>query len=217
MKTLKAVPMGLLMLAAASLMVACGNNAKETAKPVETPVKNSGNLKIAYVIIDTLTNQYELYQDVSNNFQKKQANAEATINEKGKNFAAQVQEFQRKVQSNSITQEQYNNEQARLGKLQQDIQDLQTRLSNSLQEEYQNEVKTITDTIKSFMSSYAKEKGYDFILCKSSGIDNVLYADEAYDVTEEVVAALNKRYAKDKKRTQKKAADEEKSAGKKAK
>jgi hypothetical protein len=44
------------------------------------------------------------------------------------------------------------------------------------------------------MSSYAKEKGYDFILCKSSGIDNVLYADEMYDVTTEVVAALNKRY-----------------------
>ena len=42
----------------------------------------------------------------------------------------------------------------------------------------------------------AKEKGYDFILCKSSGIDNVLYANEAYDVTDEVVKALNKRYSK---------------------
>jgi len=30
-----------------------------------------------------------------------------------------VQEFQRKVQSNSITQQQYENEQARLAKLQQ--------------------------------------------------------------------------------------------------
>ena len=108
------------------------------------------------------------------------------------------------MQKNQITQEEYNNEQARLGKFQQDIQDLQTRLSNTLQEEYAKELQTLTDTIQSFMKSYAKEKGYDFILCKSSGIDQVLYADEAYDVTDEVVAALNKRYAKDKKNAPKK-------------
>lgn len=193
---------GLFAFAACTLLLACGNKTEgETAEPtkaVATPQSKSG-LKIAYVLIDTLTNQYELYKDASDNFQKKQANAEATIKAKGKNFAAQVQEFQRKVQSNSITQEQYNSEQARLGKLQQDIQDLQGRLSNTLQEEYQKELQSLTDTIKSFMKIYAKEKGYDFILCKSSGIDNVLYADEAYDVTDEVVAALNKRYATNKK------------------
>lgn len=192
-------------LAVAALFAACNNTPKEeTVQPTTGTTEEVHQLKIAYVLIDTLTSQYELYKDASDNFQKKQANAEATITQKGRNFAAQVQEFQKKVQSNSITQEQYNNEQARLAKLQQDIEDLQARLSNSLQEEYQKELQALTDTIKSFMDSYAKEKGFDFILCKSSGIDNVLYANEAYDVTEEVVAALNKRYAKDKKSDDKK-------------
>ena len=202
MKMIQLVRNGLFVLMATMLLVACGNNSEKgttEVKKADVPAKSASSLKIAYVLIDTLTSQYELYKDASDNFQKKQANAEATIKAKGKNFAAQVQEFQRKVQSNAITQEQYNNEQARLGKLQQDIQDLQGRLSNTLQEEYQKELQVLTDTIKSFMKSYAKEKGYDFILCKSSGIDNVLYADEAYDVTAEVVAALNKRYAKEKK------------------
>lgn len=198
MKTKNIIRNGFLM-ALAACTVAC-NNAQEEAPTVEVPVKDAGTLKIAYVNIDTLTNQYELYKDASENFQKKQANAEATINEKGKSFAQQVDEFQRKVRSNSITQEQYESEQARLGKLQQDIQDLQGRLSNSLQEEYAKELQTLTDTIKSFMNTYAKQKGFDFILCKSSGIDNVLYANEMYDVTPEVVAALNKRYAKDAKK-----------------
>ena len=189
------------IIAAAALFAACTNNPQETPAPqTEAPAEAVHQLKIAYVLIDTLTSQYELYKDASDNFQKKQANAEATINQKGRNFAQQVQEFQRKAQSNQYTQEQYNNEQARLAKLQQDIEDLQARLSNSLQEEYQKELQALTDTIKSFMAIYAKEKGFDFILCKSSGIDNVLYADEAYDVTDEVVAALNKRYAKDKKK-----------------
>lgn len=192
-------------IAAAALFVACNNNPQtETAQTTAAPAQEVQQLKIAYVLIDTLTSQYELYKDASDNFQKKQANAEATITQKGRNFAAQVQEFQKKAQSNQYTEEQFNKEQARLAKLQQDIEDLQTRLSNSLQEEYQKELQALTDTIKSFMDSYAKEKGFDFILCKSSGIDNVLYANEAYDVTEEVVAALNKRYAKDKKTDDKK-------------
>ena len=183
---------GLVAVLLASCMGAPTRSEEETAVSAE----EKHELKIAYVLIDTLTNQYKYYKEVADNFQKKQDNAEATINEKGKNFSAQVQEFQRKVQSNAITQQQYESEQARLAKLQQDIENLQARLSNSLQEEYQKELSSLTDTIQSFMRSYAEEKGYDFILCKSSGIDNVLYGAPQYDVTDEVVAALNKRYAK---------------------
>ena len=188
---------GIVTCAFLALTTSCNQNqpAKASATDVVTTESASG-LKIAYVLIDTLTSQYEYYKEVSDNFQKKQANAEATINEKGRSFSNQVQEFQRKVQSNAITQQQYESEQARLQKLQQDIENLQLRLSNSLQEEYQKELAALTDTIQSFTKRYAEENGYDFILCKSSGIDNVLYGAPQYDVTEEVVAALNKRYAK---------------------
>lgn len=197
----------LLALAVGTLLASCGGNADSSSSTTKAKTSSSANTagpRIAFVLIDTLTNQYKMYKEASDNFAKKQANAENTINQKGKAFAAQVQEFQRKVQSNALSQDQYNSEQARLQKLQQDIQDLQGRLSNSLLEDQQKELKAITDTIKVFLASYAKEKGYDFILCKSSGIDNVLYASEDFDVTDEVVAALNKRYAKDSKRANKK-------------
>jgi len=188
---------GSLMLSAVALFMTSCENQKEAA-PVQQTEEAKQELKIAYVIIDTLTNQYEYFKEVDSLFQKKQENAENTINEKGRNFSAQVQEFQRKVQSNSITQQQYESEQARLQKLQQDIESLQARLSQKLQEEYQKDLTALTDTIKNFTASYASEKGYDYILCKSSGIDNVLYGAPEYDVTEEVVTALNKRYKKSK-------------------
>lgn len=199
MKTSKFFVAAFVACSCATAFTSCnqaqGEDAAAPEKTGKAVVSKSG-LNIAYVLIDTLTSQYEYYKDVSDSFQKKQANAEATINEKGKNFTAQVQEFQRKVQSNSITQQQYETEQARLQKLQQDIEGLQARLSNSLQEEYQKELAALTDTIQNFTKSYAEEKGYDFILCKSSGIDNVLYGAPQYDITKEVVTALNKRYAK---------------------
>ena len=199
-KTITLILRGFTMAAFIAVISACNNANNESSTEKEAPVKaasNQGNnYKIAYVLIDTLTSQYQKCKDLEDEFTKKSANSESTINAKGKSFTTQMQEFNRKYQSNQFTQQQFEAEQARLAKLQQDLQDLQARLSNSLQEEYQKEFQALTDTIQNFTKSYAKEKGYDFILCKSSGIDNVLYANEAYDVTDEVVKALNKRYAK---------------------
>lgn len=187
-----------LMVAVAAMFSSCGNKAEEIEAKATTPAAQT-ELKIAYVLIDTLTSQYERCKDLEEEFTKKRANAENTVNEKGKAFANQVQDFQRKVQQNQYTQDQYNAEQARLAKLQQDIEALNARLSNSLQEDYQKEFQALTDTIQNFTKTFAKKKGYDFILCKSSGIDNVLYADEKYDVTADVVKALNSLYKKEKK------------------
>jgi outer membrane protein len=172
----------------------CGGNASNNGGVVADSAASTKNLKIAYVLIDTLTSQYELYKEASENFQNKRNNAEATITKKGQNFAMQLEQFQNKLRANQLTQMQAEKEQARLAKLQQDLQDLEVSLSASLQEEYQKELQALTDTIQTFMSVYAKGKGYDFVLCKSSGIDNVLYANEEYDVTAEVVAALNEKY-----------------------
>lgn len=192
-----------LLVATAALFSSCGNKAEEIDSKASTPAAQT-ELKIAYVLIDTLTSQYERCKDLEEEFSKKRANAEKTVQDKGKSFANQVQDFQRKVQQNQFTQEQYNNEQARLGKLQQDIEALNARLSTSLQEDYQKEFQALTDTIQNFTKVFAKKKGYDFILCKSSGIDNVLYADEKFDVTAEVVKALNDLYKKEKKSAPKK-------------
>ena len=49
------------------------------------------------------------------------------------------------------------------------------------------------DSIQHFLASYNKDKKYAFILTKQLG-DNLLYADNAYDITEDVVAGLNKAY-----------------------
>ena len=208
MKTRTFFRNGVALLAIAATMVACGDKNNESANNTEnqenSKVESASSLRIAFVQIDTLTNQYEYYKDVSENFEKKRTNAESTVNEKGRSLANQMQEFQKKAQSNQYTQEQFNNEQARLARLQQDIQELQGRLSNSLQEEYQKEMQALTDTIQNFIKIYAKEKGFDFILCKSSGIDNVLSAGDQYDVTDEVVTALNKRYKNAKKADEKK-------------
>lgn len=200
-----------LMMTVATVFSSCGQKAEEIDTKAKTPAAKT-ELKLAYVLIDTLTSQYERCKDLEAEFNTKRANAEKEVQTQGNSFQSQVQEFQRKVQQNQFTQEQFEKEQARLAQRQQVIENLSANLMNQLQEEYQTAFKALTDTIQSFATQYAKTKGYDFIFCKSSSIDNVLYADPQYDITAEVVTALNKLYAKEKKAPAKKdaKADEKK-------
>jgi outer membrane protein len=197
------------MIALSAVALLCSCNGKDTNKADEKKVETTSSnkesgVKIAFVVADTISNQYQYYVDMSEKFEKKQANAEASIASKTKTFQSQAQEFQRKLQSNQLSEEQYKSESARLGKMQQDIEALQQRLGGQLQEETIEAQNAIHDTIDNFLASYAKEKGYDFIFTKSSQINTVLYANSAYDITDEVVKALNKRYEKDKKNIEKK-------------
>ena len=47
--------------------------------------------------------------------------------------------------------------------------------------------------INSFLKIYNKTKGYSLII-SNSGFDNLLYADKAFDITQEIVDGLNARY-----------------------
>ena len=52
----------------------------------------------------------------------------------------------------------------------------------------------LMDTLTSFLSSYAKGR-YDVVLHEKAKNDLVLYTIPGIDITEDVTAELNKRYA----------------------
>ena len=54
--------------------------------------------------------------------------------------------------------------------------------------------KELRDSINNYILEHNKTNGYDFILTKIG--DNILYANSAFDITDEIVKGLNKRYKK---------------------
>ena len=50
----------------------------------------------------------------------------------------------------------------------------------------------LRDSIQHYLAVYNKDKKYSLILSKAG--DNILYADKAYDITNEVISGLNKAY-----------------------
>lgn len=188
---------GFLALATVLVFAQCAdknnNNAPSTAAPV-AGVAGSSNMKIAYVEIDSLLTKYNFWNDLNELMIKKEENIRTTLNERGKKLEAEYREFERKIQNNGYaTRERAEQEQARLLKQQQELQALQQKLSEELANENQKNSLQLRDSINSFLKIYNKDKGYDLII-SNTGFDNLLYANPAYNITQEIIDGLNNRY-----------------------
>lgn len=151
------------------------------------------SLKIAYVEYETLMTKYEFAVDINKEMMRKEKNITNTIEGKGKSLQAEQAEFTRKYQNNVFaTPERAQEEYDRIAKQEQDIIKLQQNLIAEYEKEQIAKNKAMRDSITNFIKEYNATKGYDFILTRVG--DEILYANEAYDITEEIVEGLNQRY-----------------------
>ncbi|MDD4637133.1 MAG: OmpH family outer membrane protein, partial [Bacteroidales bacterium] len=122
----------------------------------------------------------------------------ATLNQKGKELEGELGEFQRKLQNNAfLSQERAQSEENRLRKKQSELQELEQRLSSEITQEQSSMNEQLRDSVYSFLKTYNKENPYQIILSNTFN-DNILYSDEKYDITKEVIEMLNERYVKKK-------------------
>lgn len=186
---------GVVATFACSLMSCQENKQAPVASTPTTAVAESAPaLKIAYVQVDSLLSKYQLSIDLNEAMIRKEENIRATLNQKGSELEREMREFQHKLQNNGFTsQERAEQEQARIIKKQQDLEALQGKLYAELQKENEKNNIALRDSLNAFLKTYNQEKKYSFIL-SNSGMDNLLIADPAYNITTEVVAGLNERY-----------------------
>ncbi|MCD8309855.1 MAG: OmpH family outer membrane protein [Prevotellaceae bacterium] len=200
MKRIFYVVNGLAMLAIVVLFSQCAGKVdnQSSVAPVAQGATLSG-IKVAYVEVDTLLAKYNYYVDLTEAMIKKSENVRLTLNQKATDLDKQKQEFQTKYQNNAyLTPERAQQEYNRIAKLDQDLQDLSNKLQSELMSENEKNNLMLRDSINAFLKEYNKTKGYTFII-SNTGFDNLLYADSAYNITNEIVEGLNARYAPAKK------------------
>ncbi len=187
----------MMMAAAAVLALASCNQASEKMDEQPAAVNNTpaGGLKIAYVEVDSLMTQYEFCKEFTLTLQKKSNNARNTLTQKGQQLQSAAANFQQKLQNNGFTsREQAESQQAAIQRQQQSLQELQVRLENELANETAKYNDALRDSLMHFLDAYNKDKKYDLILTKQG--DNILYAAKRFDITNDVINGLNKRYKK---------------------
>lgn len=174
------------------VVVSCNKQApKVEEKSASTNTANAG-MKIAYIEVDSIMSQYKFCKEYSLILEKKSQNIQNTVNAKGRSLQAAAAKFQQDIQNNKYTQQQAEAVQAGLQKQNADLQALQQRLGAEFQAETEKFNKALRDSIQHYLAVYNKDKKFSLILSKAG--DNILYADKTYDITNEVIAGLNKAY-----------------------
>jgi outer membrane protein len=136
---------------------------------------------------------YNLAQDLHDDFTKKQEAYTTEYGTKRQTFEREAAAFQEKVQRGGfLTEQRAIQERDRLVGREQEILKLDQELSTKLGELQTANNQQILDSLMSYIKVLNKDKKYDYIFNAA----DILVGDEAHNLTGEVLNALNERYVK---------------------
>ena len=170
---------------------------KKAPAATETLVTGTSKvMPVAYLNVDSLLANYTFAQEASEKLMSKQEDARVKMNTKLRTFQNEVADFQRKLENNAfLSRERAEKEQQRLAKKEQELQELEAKLTQDIMIENQKLNQQLADSLNNFLKEFNADGRYHVILSNTAK-DNVLMANEQYDITNDVVNGLNARYQK---------------------
>ena len=178
------------------------------SKPAGNEVEAQGELlPIAVVNTDSILKHYTLAVEASDKLQTQYEESMVKLDTKARAFQKEyetfqqdVLNFQKKVEAGAfLSRERAESEQARLQKKeqqlmakQQDLENLRQKLSNDFMTEQANLTQQLQDSVQAYLREMNNDGHYHLILNDAVLMNKVA----GYDITEEVIDALNARYAK---------------------
>ncbi|MRX39262.1 OmpH family outer membrane protein [Flavobacterium sp. LC2016-23] len=169
----------LVIIAVSIFVVSCGKTAE--VKEVKT----------AYVDTSVLMKEYTEAKDL-------EAKYKGQAEEKGRQLQAEITRFKQDA-ANFQSQAQANGQAwaqqrgAELQKREQQLGYAQQALSQQLQQESGVEMDSLVSGVKKFIKEYGKKNGYSYIYGTGDAA-TILYAEEKYDITKDIIKALNDKY-----------------------
>ena len=171
---------------------------EKKAEVPQTEVNENEIIPVAYLNTDSLLVNYVFAQEANEKLMKKQEDARLKLNTKARTLQNEMADFQYKLENNAfLSRERAEREQQRLLQKQQELQELEAKLTEDLLIENQNLNMQLFDTLQNFLKEFNADGRYHMILSNNAQ-DNVLQAAPCYDITTEVTNALNARCAKPK-------------------
>lgn len=152
--------------------------------------------KLAYVRSSELVSKYKGMQEASALYKEKMAKWQANIDTLEVDYQRSVGKYNLEFSKLSATSRKESQES--LQKQRQNIQQYVKTLDEKAREEDEKMTVGVINQINSFVESYGKDNGYDFIFGTTQD-GNILYGSKGKDITEDIITALNNSYKNDKK------------------
>ncbi len=180
----------------AGYMTSCGNKAEEKkiVKNTKPEVRDTANLpNYRYVDSDTLLNKYNLAKDYQEEMLRLQSSIESTQRQRANAIQSFANQIQTKMQNNQYASEQaYNSDMNKLQQMQKAAEEEIGKMQMNAQNQMAQAQQVVNDSILHYIKTYNESHGYDAIFMKAA----TLYINPAMDITDEVLAGLNKAYNK---------------------
>lgn len=148
---------------------------------------------IAYVNIDTLIQNYDMFIDKNDELMEKRNESEAELQIQSRNLEKEVRDFQDKVNKGLITRTKAQMLQQELAQKEQQLYANRDNMVMQLSEEEQVMLRQVLNEVMLFLEEYNKEYNYRYIFSNSFG-GQLLYADKALNITQDVLKGLNEAY-----------------------
>ncbi len=192
------------VLAAALVLTACGTKTTETsaeAAATETATAQQvGTGDIAYVQVEAVLAQCDLFLNEGKALQEKTEKAQKSWAQREQNLQAEAAQLQEKYQKGLITTRDAQATQESIQKRVASYQANAQKEAQSLDEENYVFTNRAQDLLHRAVQEINADKRYKLIVNASALID----ADTALDITAAVLAKVNELYAADKKAESKK-------------
>ncbi len=147
--------------------------------------------KSAYVDTSKLMIEYTEAKDIEAKYKAKSEEMGRELEAEIAKFKAEAGSFQKEAQMKGQAWAEQKG--AELQKREQQLQYAQQSIGQQLQQESGVEIDSVVSSVKKFIKSYGKEKGYAYIYGTGDAA-SVLYAEEKYDITKEIIKLLNDKY-----------------------
>ena len=183
-------------LAAALVLAACGTKtAEQTATAAETVAQQVVSSDIAYVQVEAVLAQCDLYKTEGVALQEKTEKAQKSWAQREKGLQAEAAQLQEKYQKGLITSRDAQSQQESIQKRAESYQANAQKEAQTLDEENYVFTNRAQDLLQRAVQEINADKKYKLIINATALID----ADTTLNITPAVLAKVNELYAADKK------------------
>ena len=185
-----------LVLAVAALYVLhfTGNSKTEHTASAEDSRITAGSGDIVYINLDTLVNQYDMYNDLRTELESKVSAIDNDLNKKGRALENDVKSFEDKMQKGLLTYSQAESMRNDLMTRDQELRNLTQQKQMELAYEESVMYNRVMDAIKTYVDNYNKEKQYSLILTTTAATNSVINGEQGRNITSEIINGLNQEY-----------------------
>ncbi len=187
---------GIAVFAMVLATTACGGKKQksdtEELKPTVVEAKEN-TLKIGYYNVDSLNEQYKLVKDVSAEIETKMKKMSSGFEAEVKSFEKWATDMEKKMKDGLLLSSEEKKFMEQFQKRQMELGEKEQKLSMQIQEMQSDNFIKATNRVNDFVKRYAQENGFDMIFQYQVG-GQIVYINEAFDVTKDIISGLNKEY-----------------------